>query len=50
MQKFALKQEATRRELINSNEPRALQGALESIAGFKSLCFPWDFDELSYGG
>ena len=47
MQSFALKQEATRRHLVNSNEYIALRLALEKIAGFKTLCFPWEFDEIS---
>jgi hypothetical protein len=46
MQSFALKQEATRRELINSNEDRAVWRALDKIVGIKSLCFPWHFDEV----
>jgi hypothetical protein len=47
MQSFALKQEATRRELVNSNEQIALRTALQKIVGFKSLCFPWDFDSMT---
>jgi GTP-binding protein EngB required for normal cell division len=47
MQSFALKQEATRRELVNSNERHALRAALEKIVGFKSLCFAWEFDEVN---
>lgn len=46
MQSFALKQEATRRELLNSNERRAVQTALEKVVGVKAICYPWDFDEI----
>jgi predicted GTPase len=40
MQSFALKQEATRRELLNSNERKALQTALEKVVGVKAICYP----------
>jgi hypothetical protein len=45
MQSFALKQEARRRELLNSNEQHAWYWALEHVAGVKALCFPWGMDE-----
>jgi hypothetical protein len=44
MQSFALKQEARRRELLNSNEQHAWHWALEHVAGVKALCFPWGMD------
>jgi tRNA U34 5-carboxymethylaminomethyl modifying GTPase MnmE/TrmE len=47
MQSFALKQEATRRDLVNSNERTAIRIAVEKVVGVKSLCFPWEFDEIS---
>jgi predicted GTPase len=47
MQGFALKQEATRRDLVNSDERTAVRMAVEKVVGAKSLCFPWEFDEIS---
>lgn len=46
MQGFALKQDATRRDLVNSNERMAVRIAVEKVVGAKSLCFPWEFDEI----
>ena len=45
MQCFALKQDATRRYLQNSDEADAYLRALIQVAGQKSLCFPWRLDE-----
>lgn len=47
MQGFALKQDATRRDLVNSDERTAVRIAVEKVVGAKSLCFPWEFDEIS---
>jgi hypothetical protein len=45
MQSFAIKRDATRRYLHNSDETDAYLRALIQVAGHKSLCFPWDVDE-----
>lgn len=47
MQSFALKREARRRELLNSNEEHAWYWALEHVAGAEALCCPRRMDEQS---
>ncbi len=47
MQAFALKQDATRRDLVNSDERTAVRTAVEKVAGAKALCFPWELDEIT---
>jgi hypothetical protein len=45
MQSFALKREARRRGLLNSNEEHAWYWALEHVAGVETLCRPQHMDE-----
>ncbi|HTV47939.1 MAG TPA: dynamin family protein [Phycisphaerae bacterium] len=46
LQSFAIKNDATRRYLQNSDETAAYLRGLIQIAGLKSLCFPWRFEEV----